>query len=467
MTIRCFLFCWVIGFIPIQCTQPSSAVPAKPNIILILADDLGIPQVGCYGSTFYRTPHIDKLAQEGAIFTQAYAAAAICSPTRAALYTGKYPARLHLTDFIGAKNPTQLPITEVSDWQKYLPLDEITIAEALKGQGYKTALFGKWHLSKAKTPPESLSHNPDHQGFDESFVTYKPAPHLPIGPWQEAEKDGHSVDTITNRSIQFIQQYSQEAPFLLIISHNTIHDPLMEREERIRSYSTITSSQKAENHPTIAAMVERLDQSVGKILQTVTEAGILGQTLIIFYSDNGAKHAYAAQTPFRAGKGWLYEGGIRVPLIMHHKGKISPGTRISDMVSSIDFFPTLWAYTQQTEPPYELLDGINLVPALLEQQPLKERALYWHYPHYHKGSGMKPAAAIRSGKYKLIEWYKEKLLDIEGAYELYDLTSDSGEQHNLFTKLPDKAEELKGLLANWKEEVEAQEPTIHSSLAID
>ncbi len=202
----------------------------KPNIIFILADDLGCAQIGCYGTDYYKTPNIDKLATNGKRFTNAYAAAAICSPTRASIMTGKYPARLHLTDFIPGRTKNNLPLSQ-PDWQKYLPLEELTLGEALKETGYKTALIGKWHLSSTKKPPESLLYNPDKQGFDETFITYKPSSKL-YKPWQTPENDAHNVDTITDRSLEFIEE-NADNPFLLIISHNSIHDPLMEKAKSI------------------------------------------------------------------------------------------------------------------------------------------------------------------------------------------------------------------------------------------
>ncbi|MCA1759694.1 MAG: sulfatase-like hydrolase/transferase, partial [Bacteroidales bacterium] len=244
-----------------------NAIPQQPpNIVFILADDMGCAQLGCYGSNFYQTPHIDNLAGEGMLFTNAYAAAAVCSPTRASIMTGKYPARLHLTDFIAGNNRDDYPLRQ-PEWQKFLPLEEVTFAEVLKEHGYKTAHFGKWHLSPEKTPPESLPFNPVKQGFDEDFVTYKPSPGLEQ-PWQDAEMDAHNVDTITSLSINFMER-NRENPFFLFVSHNTIHDPLKERAETIRKYENMSASNEPENNPVIAAMVERLDNSCGKIFSKI------------------------------------------------------------------------------------------------------------------------------------------------------------------------------------------------------
>jgi len=243
---------------------------SPPNIILILADDLGYMQIGSNGSNYYPTPNIDELASEGMRFTNAYAACPVCSPTRASIMTGKYPARLHLTDFIAGNNKNIYPLTQ-PDWQKFLPLDEVTIAELLKSKGYHTAAFGKWHLSQAKMPPESLPYNPDMQGFDESFVTYKPSGGM-AQPWQDAEDDAHNVDTITSLALDFMERYQPE-PFFLYVSHNTIHNPLKERAATIDKYAKLEASEEPENNPVIAAMIERLDNSCGRIFKKIIDLG--------------------------------------------------------------------------------------------------------------------------------------------------------------------------------------------------
>lgn len=439
-----------------------------PNIVLVLADDLGVPQVGCYGSEYYETPNIDRLAEKGARFTQAYSAAAVCSPTRAALLTGKNPARLHITDFIAGNSGTDYPLKQPG-WQKFLPLEEQTLGEILKEHGYNTALFGKWHLSPEKTPPGSLPYNPDKQGFDESFVTYKPAGNLPIGDWQVPEKDGHSVDTLTSLAIDFVERH-KNAPFFVMVSHNSIHDPLMEREASIEKFRAKSGADAPENNAVIAAMVNRIDQAFGRLYGVLEENHLLENTVVIFYSDNGAKEAYAAQTPFRKGKGWLYEGGIRVPLVISWPGKVEHGMVIKDPVTSMDLFSTITAlagaddeadrektFSMQHKAPHT--EGINLLPRLLENHPLPQRTFFWNYPHYHKGSGMKPACAVRSGKYKLIQWYEPQLLNEPGALELYNLASDPSETKNLVEEMPGKKDFMILLLEEMKRETGAQEPT--------
>lgn len=447
----------VLSFLMISCSTKHER--GKPNIVFILADDLGYAQIGCYGSNYYQTPNIDKLAEEGMRFTNAYAACAVCSPTRASIMTGKYPARLHLTDFIAGNNRDDYPLSQ-PDWQKYLPLEEITFAEILKQNGYNTAIFGKWHLSQEKMPPESLPFNPDKQGFDETFVTYKPSGNM-AQPWQDAENDAHNVDTITNLALDFIERNAKN-PFFLFVSHNTIHDPLKEKQSTIEKYAAVPESEKPENHAVIAAMIERLDKSSGKIIDKIKELKLDEKTVIIFFSDNGGKHSYAAQTPLRAGKGWLYEGGIREPLIVKWTGTIASGTVSNSLVSSIDFLPTYFEICGIEELP-ENVDGKSFVSLFTQPEVPLHQHLFWHYPHYHNGSKMKPASAVRSANYKLIEWHEPYLMQKENAWELFDLQNDIGETQNLVDSLPGKAEELKQLLHHWRENVDAQMPVINEN----
>ncbi len=432
----------------------------KPNIVLIIADDLGYSQLGCYGSDYYKTPNIDNLAKSGMRFTNAYSAAPVCSPTRASIVTGKYPARLNITDYIpGDKNKSEL--LEIPKWQKFLPLEELTIGEVLKSEGYKTAWFGKWHLSKFKKPPLSEENNPEKQGFDESFITYKPNVDAPFEVWQTPENDGHNVEILTKKSLDFIDR-NKEKPFFLVISHNTIHDPLMEKESLIDKYSKLEATNEPENHATIAAMIETMDNSVGRIVKKIKQNKIENNTIIIFYSDNGARDKYAKQTPFRKGKGWLYEGGIHVPLIISYKGVVAPNSVNDELVSSTDFFPTFSDFALAEPKIKSTVDGLSIRPLLLGEKVALRKNLYWNYPHYHS-SGMKPASAIRSGDLKLIEWYEPKLLGDQKVYELYNLVVNPGETNDLSSKFPGKVNELKVLLDDWKIDVSAQEPSINQN----
>lgn len=430
--------------------QGIKATDTDPNVLIILADDLGYNQLGCYGGP-YQTPFIDGLAAGGMRFTQAYSSAAVCSPTRAALMTGKYPARLHLTDYIkGSFCPDSL--LKQPDWQKYLPLAEITLGEVFRKMGYRTSIFGKWHLSIEKKPPESREFNPDKQGFDEYMVTYKP-----VRKQTDPEHDPHNVDSITNRAIRFLVENSQN-PFFMVVSHNSIHDPIMESRENIVAYQDSDPDPGYRVNPVLGAMVSRLDAGTGRLLGKLKDLGLEENTIVFFCSDNGGKDTYASQAPFRKGKGWLYEGGIRVPMIVRWPGRIEAGSQNASITSTIDIFPTLlemqgWPRERQ------LFDGISMAGELLGIGLSKERIHYWHYPHYHKGSGMKPASAIRKGNYKLIEWHEEFLRG-EPAWELYDLESDPGEKQDLSVRYPEKLEELRMELHHWRADVDAQMPIL-------
>jgi arylsulfatase A len=437
-----------------------------PNVVFIIADDLGWSQSGAYGSEYYHTPNIDRLSAEGIRFTDAYSAAAMSSPTRASIMTGKYPSRLHLTDFIPGNQNDHYPLSE-PDWQKYLPLEEFTIGNLFSEMGYRTAMFGKWHLSKDKFGPESISHNPDRQGFDRYFIIDKPDSTFDPG------HDPHSSDSIGNTSVRFIRE-NADNPFFLVMSFSAIHDPLMESADAIAKWKSKPASEEPENNPVIAVMLERLDRNIGKVLDELDKLDLAKNTLVIFYSDNGGRHerivvhneerGRAWQTPLRKGKGWLYEGGIRVPLIIKWPGAIDNGRVSNEMVSSNDFMPTFCELLGRKPEPD--VDGISLLQHLKSGKALNERNLYWHYPHYHSGSGMVPAAAIRSGNWKLIEWYEKSILESdEPAYELYDLQNDIGETVNLAGQNKELTMELAKELEKWRKEVNAQMPVPNQSIS--
>jgi len=415
---------------------------SKPNIVLIIADDLGRYQLGCYGSTFYETPNIDRLAGEGMRFANAYAAAPVCSATRASIMTGKYPARLHLTNFIVGDAPNDRKLL-TPDWTKSLPLEEVTIAESLKQVGYATAHFGKWHLG---------DHDPDTQGFDRSVLTYKPRKKNGR-EWQTAENDAHNVRYITERSLEFIEK-NRETPFSLIASHNSIHTPLLEKEKLIQKYEAKAESSLPGNKPVVGAMMETLDASIGVILKKLAELNLEENTVVVFYSDNG-HHSPKNAGPLRGGKGDLYEGGIRMPLVIRWPAEIKAGGECDEVVISNDFFPT-FNDIAGVQFPAESIDGVSFLPVLKDPGArLDRKAIHWHFPHYH-GAGIGPQGAIRSGPYKLIEWFEKSVDDEPDAFELYDLLEDPGEQENRVESLPDIADKLKEALRVWRERVGAQ-----------
>jgi arylsulfatase A-like enzyme len=433
-----------------------------PNVIFILADDLGWPQTSAYGSTYYLTPNIDRLSREGIRFTDAYAACGVCSPTRASIMTGKYPARLHLTNYIPGSDPADKPLRE-PEWQKYLPLEEYTLGELFRDRGYRTAFFGKWHLSAEKFGPESFPFNPDKQGFDDFFIIDKPtSDHDPDG-------DPSSSDSIGNKTVRFIRE-NADHPFFIVSSFSAIHHPLMENRDSIRRWENMEGNEEPPNNPVIAAMLYRMDRNIGKVIDVIDELDLREKTFLVFYSDNGGvvinriyyyygsrAERNVTQDPLREGKAWLYEGGIRVPLVISWPGTVKQGGVTDAMVSSIDFFPTFCELLGVKPGPET--DGISFLSHLTSGASIPDRQLYWHYPHYHIPTGMKPAGAIRKGRYKLIEWYEKALTsDEEGAFELFDVKNDIGEAVNLADSLPEMVQILSGELANWREIVDAQMP---------
>lgn len=423
----------------------------RPNVVFVLADDLGWSQLGVYGGDAYRTPNIDRLASEGLRFTNAYSAAAVCSPTRAALMSGKYPARLHLTDHIKGSNPTGKPLRQ-PDWHKRLDLDITTLAEVFKRNGYRTAHFGKWHLSQEKRPPVSLPFNPDKQGFDEVLVTYKPI----VGE-SDPEIDPHNVQRITDHAIRFLDDHGDE-PFFLYLPYNSIHEPIIESRNRTEPYTENALVKKLQIMPALAAIVERLDEGVGQLLSRIDELGLRDRTLVVFYSDNGGKETFARQDPLRSGKGWLYEGGIRVPLIVRWPGRVQPGTTTDHLLTTVDFFPTFLEILGSPAVPDDL-DGESFLGVLEGGRANVARTLFWHYPHYHRGSGMPPAGAIRQGRYKLIELFEGTIASRGADFEVFDLESDISERSNFAGTQPELARKLRSELASWRQRVGAQMPT--------
>lgn len=424
-----------------------------PNILFILADDLGTTPVGVYGNTYYQTPNIDGLARDGMRFTDAYASCPVCSPTRGALMTGKYPARTHVTDFIPGSTFPWARLKQ-PDWQKFLPLSEVTIAEELSARGYVTALFGKWHLAKDYFPPESIEEGPDRQGFAETFITHKPK------ATDNPEKDAHGVEKVTQHALDFLER-NRDRRFFLELSYNSIHAPVMAPKAILEKYRTRTGSDRPENRPIIGAMMEILDAGVGRVLAKLDQLGLRENTLVIFYSDNGGLLKDGAQTPFRGGKAQLYEGGIRVPLIIRWPGVVARG-RVSDLpVTTVDFFPTLLDLTGQPAASKGELDGISLASHLRgEPAPVRD-GIYWHYPHYHASGLGGPAGAVRAGNWKYIEYYETTLTGKGHELELFDLRADPGEAKNLAADEPAKVAKLRAQLAAWRKAVGAQMPTVN------
>lgn len=429
----------------------AAAGPRPPNVVLILADDLGTPPVGVYGNSYYQTPRLDRLAREGQRFTEAYAACPVCSPTRAALMTGQYPARTHVTDFI-AGAPYPFARLRQPDWRKFLPLTAKTVAEELAAGGYATALFGKWHLARAYTGPESVAEGPDRQGFQETFITHKPK------KTDDPEKDAHGVEAITRHALDFISRH-RERPFFLYLAHNTIHAPIMAPRALVDKHRARPGADRPENNPVIAAMMEILDTSVGRVVDHLDALGLGQDTLVLFTGDNGGLLADAAQTPWRGGKAQLYEGGIRVPLIARWPGVVSSGRSNATPVTSVDFFPTLLELSGRPADPEAEIDGVSFASALRGGPPPVREAIFWHYPHYHAAGDGGPAGAVRAGDWKLIEYYEHTLTGAGRPPELFNLLSDPAETRNLAATEPARVATLRKLLAAHHATTGAQLPT--------
>jgi len=426
----------------------------KPNIVFILGDDVGWHQLGCYGSDFYETPVLDRLAAQGMRFTDAYAAAPVCSPTRASLMTGKYPARLHLTDFIKGNSPLDRKLL-VPDWTPYLPLKEVTVAEALKNAGYVCGHFGKWHLNRNKSYQPGRPQDPASQGFDSVLTTHKPG----SGSESPYQNDRHHVRQITEHAIDFIEQ-NKDRPFFCYVSHNTIHRPEIEREELVQKYRNKPDADNdleyGHNNPVQAAMLETLDTGVGRVLDKLEQLGLSRHTMVVFFGDNGHLGPKDC-SPLRGSKADLYEGGIREPLIVRWPGHVRAGSTCDVPVISNDFFDTFCQMAGITSLPPDL-DGVSLLGLLTGNGTIRREALYWHFPHYHH-LGIAPSGAVRCGRYKLIEYFEKSAdgMHTEGAFELYDLENDLNESNNLVHELPQVAADLYVKLQAWRKDVGAQQ----------
>lgn len=488
---------------------------SKPNVIMFLVDDMGWTDLACYGSSFYETPHIDALAKEGIRFTDAYATCHVCSPSRASILTGKYPARLGLTDWLPGRREFPFQRLKNAPIHQALPLGEITLAEALKRHGYHTGHFGKWHLG------EELS-GPLKQGFEVQVPRkwYKGWPkkgyHAPFGFEDlDAKKGDYLTDRLTDEALGFIEA-NRSKPFFLYLSHFAVHDPIQGRPDLVTKYdrsrsqlppaekpfilegnpdskSSLTRSQldkmidesaysehrilpnqtvkikQRQDNAQFAAMVESVDESLGRVVAKLKALDLEQDTIIIFTSDNGGMSAAnfggpsrvihpskldaaysTSNLPLRGAKGWLYEGGIRVPLIIKWPGKGKAGSTIDEPVTGTDYYPTILGMIGVPELPDQHLDGKSLAPLFHGETTLNRDAIYWHFPHYSNHGMQSPGGAIRRGKYKLLEYFEN------GTIQLYDLETDPGEQNDLAGAHPDIAEQLRSKLHRWRNDVGAK-----------
>jgi len=405
-----------------------AADPQPPNVVLILADDLGWTDLGCYGSDLYQSPHIDGLARDGMRFTANYSACTVCSPTRAALLTGKYPARLHITDWIPGL-PPENPKLIVPDFTKHMPHEETTLAEQLHDAGYATASIGKWHLGGPEFYPE-------HHGFDLNVAgTDQPQPRpgyfapYDIDTIEQGPRGEYITDRLGEEAVRFIRAHA-DRPFFLYLPHFAVHTPIQAKKKIIARHQARVLLGMQHSNAAYAAMIDSMDQTVGRIPTT-------------------------SNAPLRAGKGSCYEGGVRAPLIVCWPNVTPAGSQCETPVITIDLYPTVLEMTGVTAKNVLPVDGLSIVPLLQQSGELAERPLFWHYPHYqhYQLEGTTPYGAIRRGDWRLIEFYDDQ------PAELYNLSEDSGERTNLAESSPELAKSLREELHVWLRAVDAQMPT--------
>jgi arylsulfatase A len=429
-----------------------AATTIKTNVILILADDFGWKDLSCYGSDLYQSPNIDKLARDGMKFTQSYSACCVCSPTRAAIMTGKYPARLHITDWIPGQMPEN-PKLLVPDWTKYLPLEERTIGDAFHSAGYATASIGKWHLGGEQ-------YYPDKHGFDVNIAgTAAANPKTYFAPYNiatlsEGPKGEYLTDRLGDEVLKFIEQH-KDKPFFVYFPHFAVHLPIQAKHDITEKYRARKHPGQIQTNEVYAAMIESMDDTVGRIRKKLDELKLADHTVVVFASDNGGRVPTTSNLPLRVGKGSCYEGGTRVPLIVYWPGVTKPGSVCDTPVISIDFYPTLLEMAGLKDEARKAVDGVSLVPLLRQTGKLQRDAIFWHYPHYqhYQLGGTTPYSAIHAGDFKLIEFHDDMRV------ELYNLRDDIGEQHDLSKEMQAKVGELRNRLHAWRKEVGAQMPT--------
>ncbi len=464
----------VAGWAAARSASPLTAAERPPNFVFILVDDLGARDLGCYGSTFYETPHLDALARSGTRFTDAYSACPVCSPSRAAIMTGKHPVRVNITDWIPGEGSEKRKLQTPDDLSA-LPLAEITIAEALRKVGYATGYFGKWHLGGEGFLPTDqgfdVNQGGNHAGQPASYYSpYKNA-NLPDGPDGE-----YLTDRLTDEALKFIEA-QREKPFFVFLSHYTVHTPIQPCRRHLAKFQKKAKAlpqispdalegdvhvKGVQDNAAYASMIYALDENVGRVVARLDELKLSENTVIIFTSDNGGLAALlrgigpTSNDPLRYGKGWCYEGGIRVPLVIRAPGVAKAGSVCREPVVGTDFFATLLALAgvkEGNEEDATACDGVSLVPLLRgETEKLSRAALYWHYPHYH-GSGWTTGGAVRAGDWKLVEFFES------GKTELFHLSDDPGERRNLAGEQPEKLQAMHDLLKNWRKTSGAKLPT--------
>jgi len=450
------------------CVTEEQTAPAErpPNIVMIMIDDLGWTDLRVQGNDRLETPSIDRLAADGMRFTHNYAAAPVCSPTRAAVITGLSPARLAITNHITGDQDQFQPegaSLRAAEMFNHLTLDYVTIAERLKAGGYATAFLGKWHISGTNDEMSTAEpgRRPEFQGFDVNIggVSFGGPPSY-FDPYQNpAIQDQTPGEYLTYRladdTVAFIEE-NQEAPFFVALWPYTVHWPMEAPQELVEKYADRPGfadyGDGVESSTRYAAMIEAMDGAIGRVLQKLDDLNLSEETLVIFTSDNGAYGGVTDLSPLRGVKGHLYEGGIRVPLIVRWPGQVEPGTISSEPVISMDFFPTALQVAGLDEAPVIPLDGESLLPLLRQTGSLERKAIYFHYPNYAFHGENRLAGAMREGDYKLIHFYDDD------SVELYDVVNDIGEKRDLSDEMPDKAAEMKADLESWLETSGAKMP---------
>lgn len=442
-----------------SCAEKASV----PNIVFILADDLGYTDVACFGSKYYETPNIDRMATQGIKFTDGYTCGPNCQPTRAAMMSGQYGPRtgVYTVGSIERFNWRSRTLRPVDNVQQ-LPLEKVTLAQSMKAAGYATGMFGKWHLG------QQGKYHPSQRGFDEAIVSMGQHFNFETTPKVDYPPGIYLADFLTNKAVDFIRRHKDE-PFFLYLPHFAVHAPHDAKKELIAKFQS-KAPVGGHRDPTYAAMIASVDESVGRVLALLDELKLAENTLVIFSSDNGGVGGYARagvkqangitdNAPLRGGKGMLYEGGIRVPYIFRWPGKIPPGTVCNQPINSVDLYPTFLELAGGKPPEHYPLDGVSYVSLLTSggKGTLNRKALYWHFPGYLGGGPNSwrttPAGAIHAGNWKLQEFFED------GRLELYNLRDDIGESNNLATKMPDKVKELHGQLVAWRQEIKAPMPT--------
>lgn len=447
---------------------PAAEVPSRPNVIFILADDLGYTDLACYGSKYYETPNLDRMAAEGMRFTSGYTCGPNCQPTRAALMSGQYGPRTGVytvggIDRFDWQTRPLRPVDNVTE----LPLDKVTLARTLKNAGYATGMFGKWHLG------DGGEHHPSKRGFDEAIVSAGKHFKFSTRPPVEYPQDAYLADFLTDKASEFIRRHKSE-PFFLYLPHFGVHSPLQAKKDLIERFKAKPPVGGHDN-PVYAAMLASVDESVGKILALLDDLKLSEQTLVIFSSDNGGVGGYrdagidagdnTNNAPLRAGKGTLYEGGVRVPYIFRRPGAIAAGATCDEPINSVDLYPTILELTGAPKPSDYVLDGTSYLSLLTNggKAEAGREPLFWHFPGYLGASNndwrTTPVGSIRKGDFKLLEFFED------GRLELYNLQNDVGEKQNLATAHPDKTKELHDRLVAWRAAVKAPMPTANDPKA--